>query len=136
MIARALAREIVQRDRIAVPCPIGLRRLARRPGLLWIGQIPGGEKIDSVGIAGTGAVGLAPDVVGPIDHTPAGDLRLQPHGHRGAVWLPFELVIAHPLQADGTAVSGAREQGCVESHVVGAVLAIASRPLVMDAVDR
>src|SRR6185503_15326875 len=135
VVRGALAREIVERDRVAVARAVRLRGMARRPGLFRIGEVPAAEQVDAVGIARPHVVALAPDVEGPVDHAAAGDGTLDLHGHGGAVGLPLELVVAHPLQPYRPPIDRTRQHGGVERDVVGAVVTIATGAFGVDAAD-
>src|SRR6516165_8090450 len=78
---------------------------------------------------------IAPKLVIPIDDLSPRERSLRLHDHGWPIWLPAELVISHPLQSYRTRSHGAREQGCVEADVVGAVMAVTARTFGMDAAD-
>ena len=71
VVRGALAREIVERDRVAVARAVRLCGMARRPGPLRIGEVPAPEQVDTVRIARPEVVALAPDVEGPVDYSAA-----------------------------------------------------------------
>ena len=135
VVRGALAREIVERDGVAVARTVRLRGMARRARPLRIGEVPAPHQIDAVGIARPHVMALAPDVEGPADHAAAGDGPLDLHGHGGAVRLPLELVVTHPLQPHRPPIDGARQHGGVEGSVVGAVVTVAAGAFGVDAAD-
>src|SRR6185503_19645670 len=135
VVRGALAREIVERDGVAVAGTVRLRGLARRPGPLRIGDVPAPEQVDTVCIARPLVVALAPDVEGPVDYSTAGDGALDLHGHGRAVGLPLELVVTHPLQSHRPPIDRARQHRGVEGDVVGAVVTVAAGAFGVDAAD-
>ncbi len=86
------------------------------------------------GAAGTAVVAVAPDLIAPVDNVV---LRIQRglglDRHSGPQGFPTVLLLAHPLHANGLARKRHGRQGRVSRDVVGAVVAIAARPLEMDA---
>ena len=117
------------------PAPFGCAAWRAGPGRFASARYQLPEQVDTVGIARPHVVALAPDVVGPVDHAAAGDGALDLHGHGGAVGLPLELVVAHPLQPHRPPIDGARQHGGVEGNVVGAVVAVAAGAFGVDAAD-
>ena len=88
-------------------------------------------------VAAAASMRVAPHVVVPVDDAAFGVERgLRLHRHRGAVRLPGELVVAHPLHPHRLARHRARQQRRVERDVVGAVVAVAAGAFDVDAADR
>ncbi len=136
VVDHPLAREVVERDRVAVAAARRLRRAGRRPHLLRLGQVPGRQHVGAGGGGGPGRMAVAPQLVLPVGDPAVGDRGLGPHHHRRTVGLPLELVVAHPLQPHRAAGHRAREQRGVDRDVVGAVVAVAAGSFRMHAADR
>src|SRR5208282_2099387 len=103
---------------------VGARRALRAR------EIPARQKIVALGLARPRAVGIAPYLVLPSDDAPlGGETGAKLHGHGGAIRLPGELVVAHPLQPDRPAGQRTREQSRIEGRVVGTIVPVAARAL-------
>src|SRR5438477_4490289 len=63
------------------------------------------------------------------------DAARELHHHGGAIRLPHELVVAHPLELDRPTAGGERHERRVERHIVGAVVTVAAGALGVDAAD-
>jgi hypothetical protein len=136
-----LVGEFVERDRIAIAAARGLRNGLRRNRTLWRGEIPARQQIVVPPIAArrvrARAVGVAPDLVVPIDDpTLGGDRRPGAHHHGRTVGLPSEFILAHPLHAYRAALDCARQGRGVERHVVRAIVAVAAGAFPVDAAYR
>ena len=95
--------------------------------------MPAREQVAAFGFARPRAVRVAPKLVLPVDDVAGGIERSRKvHRHRGAVRLPREFVVAHPLQLDRPAFCFACDERGVERHVVGAVLSVAARAFAMN----
>ena len=128
--------EVVQRNRVSVRAAGRLRHIRRGDQRTRRCQMPGGEEVHSCGGAGPSVVRLAPQFVRPGDHVPLRiDAARELHYHGRAVRLPREFVVAHPLELHRPRPGCPRDERGVEHHVVGAVVAVASGPLGVDAPD-
>ena len=137
MVHDPLVREIVERDRVAVAAAGRLRRRGRRPHLLRLGEIPGGEQVRAVGrlrargVANCSTRRSSSRRCGlrrrarPWPASPSPARRAPRRTRRRASTAPAP---ACPARA--------REQRRVERDVVGAVVAVAARAFDMDAADR
>ena len=115
MMDHPLAREIVERNGVAIAAAGRLRRARRRSHLLRLGEIPGREHIGAVGGFRPCRMAVAPHLVLPVrDLAVASKRRLGVHHHGGTIRLPAEFVVAHPLQTDRAAGHRPRQQRGVE----------------------
>ncbi len=81
-----------------------------------------------------GAMRVAPDIMAPAADAAVGAQRgFQLDHHRRAERLPAMLLLAHPLQAHGTAGHRTGGKGCVGGNIVGAIVAVTARAFGMDA---
>src|SRR5229473_4610418 len=92
--------------------------------------MPASEQIDAVLRSWPRAVRVAPQFMRPI-HDIAFRVKAcaQVYQHGGAVWLPRELIVAHPLQLYRPPGCGACDQRGVERNVIGAIVTITARSL-------
>ena len=138
VIDHALIGKIIERHRVAVAAPRRLRNIGRRPRLARLGDVPAGQEIVVPARCGrSGAVSIAPYLIDPVDD-PA--IRVErgfgAREHGRAVWLPGELVIAHPLQAHRPSGNGAGQQCRIEGHIVSAVVPVTARAFGVNTANR
>ena len=105
-----LVGEVVERDRVAVAAARRLARRGDRPHPLRLAQVPGGQHVGAGRGGRPGRVGVAPQLVVPVDDAALVERGLGAHHHGGPEGLPGELVVAHPLQPHRPAGHRAREQ--------------------------
>ncbi len=127
----------VQRVRISMHPRLGEEHRLRHGPVERLCQVPGGqERVHLALRARAQRVGIAPHIVVPVDHLPCSvQAALQGENSGRAVGLPGILLGARPLQLDGAPGHGASQQRRVQSHIIGAVVAKAARPLHKEAAD-
>src|SRR5262245_42196594 len=80
--------------------------------------------------AWTRGMPVAPYFLGPVHDIAAGiQIGADRYDHRGAIGLPRELVLAHPLHPHRPARHGTRQESGIERHVIGAVVTVATRAI-------